>query len=76
MNNSQASEFPNNIDDEMLPEYDFDYSKASPNRFVTQTDDSPVTVTLAPDVAKVFKTSEAVNHALRALLYAMSEVTK
>lgn len=29
MNNSQASEFPNNIDDEMLPEYDFDYSKGS-----------------------------------------------
>jgi hypothetical protein len=55
MNNSQASEFPNNIDDEMLPEYDFDYSKASPNRFVTQTDDSPVTVTLMPPRSHPYK---------------------
>jgi hypothetical protein len=25
----------NNFEDELLPEYDFDYSKAKPNRFAT-----------------------------------------
>lgn len=76
MKNSQASEFPNNVDNDMLPEYDFDYSKARPNRFATQTDKSPVTVTLDPDVAQVFKTSAAVNNALRALLSAIPKATQ
>ena len=54
--------------DELLPEYHFDYSKAKPNRFATQQ--SPVTVTLDADVAKVFTNAEAVNNALRAILAA------
>jgi len=48
---------------DILTEYNFDYSEAKPNRFVTQ-----VIVTLDPDVAQVFKTSKAVNEALRAIL--------
>jgi hypothetical protein len=51
---------------EMLPEYHFDYSKAKPNRFASKQ--AEITVTLAPDVAAVFKNSEAVNAALRAML--------
>ena len=56
--NSQPKE------DDLLPEYDFDYSKARPNRFANKA----VKVILDPDIAKVFTTSEAVNHALRSLL--------
>jgi hypothetical protein len=52
--------------EDVLPEYNFDYSQAKPNRFARRH--SPVTVTLDPDVAKVFTTSEAVNKALRAML--------
>ena len=58
-----------NSDDsvEMLPEYEFDYTKAKPNRFAQYA----LTVTLEPDVAQVFNTSEAVNKALRAILTAI-----
>ncbi|OAD20171.1 hypothetical protein THIOM_004154 [Candidatus Thiomargarita nelsonii] len=59
-----------NSDDsmEMLPEYEFDYTNAKPNRFAQ---DALITVTLEPDVAQVFSTSEAVNKALRAILTAI-----
>jgi hypothetical protein len=53
---------------EMLPEYDFDYTQAKPNRFAPKP---PVTVTLDPEVAKIFTTSEAVNQALKAVLAAI-----
>jgi len=50
-----------NSDDtmEILPEYEFDYSNAKPNRFAQDA-----RVTLEPDVAQVFSTSEAVNQAI------------
>lgn len=56
---------------DMLPEYNFDYSKAKPNRFASMQPEAPVMITLDPDVAKIFTTSEAVNHALRAILTAL-----
>lgn len=56
-------------DTDMLPEYDLDYSKAKPNRFSERQ--SGITVTLDADVAAVFRTSEAVNKALRAILAAI-----
>jgi hypothetical protein len=56
-------------DDDMLPEYDFDYLKSKPNRFAELN--SGVTVVLDSDVAAVFTTSEAVNKALRAILSAL-----
>ncbi|NJM71408.1 MAG: hypothetical protein HC862_14915 [Scytonema sp. RU_4_4] len=71
MKNSQASEADNNPDNDLLPEYNFDYRKARPNRFTSQEEKAPLTVTLDPDVAEVFTTSEAVNKALRALLSAI-----
>ncbi len=62
----------NNTDEtnqDMLPEYNFDYAKAKPNRFATQK--MPVTVTLDADIAEIFTNSEAVNKALRAILTAL-----
>jgi hypothetical protein len=52
-------------------EYEFDYAKARPNRFARRGTPESVVVVLAPDVAKVFRTPEAVNTALRALVAAM-----
>ncbi len=57
--------------DELRDEYEFDYSKAKPNRFAARMDRDCLVVTVDPDVADVFTTSEAVNKALRALIDAM-----
>jgi hypothetical protein len=59
----------NNQEDDLLPEYDFDYRKARPNRFALK-DDQRVVI-LEPDVAEIFKTSESVNEVLRALIATM-----
>jgi hypothetical protein len=75
MKNTQASNTNPNLEDDLLPEYNFDYRKDRPNRFVTQERETQITVTLDPDVAEVFKTSEAVNHALRAILSAILSQT-
>lgn len=54
------------MEDELRPEYDF--SKLTViARGVGRRKPAEVTVTLAPDVAKLFPTSEAVNEALRLL---------
>lgn len=58
---------------EMAAEYRFDYKKAKPNRFVSQMKNEPLIVMVDPDIAKVFRTSEEVNKALRALISAMPE---
>jgi len=52
--------------DDLLPEYQFDYKKAKPNRFAASS--SARTVVLDEDVAQVFTISESVNRALRALI--------
>jgi hypothetical protein len=62
--------------DELLPEYDFDYRKARPNRFVPPREVGCLTVTLDPDVAEVFTTSESVNTVLRALIATMPKPAK
>lgn len=54
---------------DMLPEYNFDYSKAKINRFAIKQ--APITITLDADIAEVFKDSKAVNRALRAILLAL-----
>ncbi len=56
---------------DMKAEYNFDYSKAKPNRFASRMKDGPLVAVIDPDVAKVFPTAEAVNKALRALISAM-----
>jgi hypothetical protein len=58
-------------DKDLRSEYRFDYTKARPNRFAHRARVKSVVVLLAPDVAKVFKTGESVNDALRAILKAV-----
>lgn len=57
--------------DEMRSHYDFDYSKARPNRFAERFSTDTVAVVLDPDVAGVFQSSEAVNAFLRSAIAAM-----
>lgn len=60
----------------MLPEYDFDYSKAQPNRFAGRISEERLVVLLDPEVSQVFTTPEAVNAVLRALVMALPKGTK
>ena len=60
-------------DDELRPEYEFDYSKSRPNRFASPLEDGSLVVVLEPDIAKVFSTPESVNRILRALITTMPE---
>lgn len=53
--------------DELLPEYDLDFSKSKPNRFAEKYNRMQRTVILDSDVADDFPSSEAVNEALRFL---------
>ena len=53
---------------DLAPEYQFDYKKARPNRFAGRAGGKQLVVLVAPDVAKVFSDSDAVNAALRSLL--------
>ena len=62
--------------DDLRPEYRFDYSKAKPNRFARRDQPKSVAVILDPDVAKVFKDEESVNAALRAILTAIPGKSK
>ena len=52
-------------------EYRFDYSKSKPNRFAAKMTEGTVAVVLEPDVAAVFRSSEAVNALLRSVISAM-----
>ncbi len=56
--------------EDMSPEYDFDYKKAKPNRFAGRIAKDRVVVLLDPEVSKVFTDSESVNEALRRLITA------
>ena len=60
---------------ELRGEYRFDYTKAQPNRFAGRIDKDRVVVVLDPDIADVFKDSEAVNRVLRALITSMPSAT-
>jgi len=53
--------------DELREHYDFDYSKAKPNRFAERVGQDSVMVVLEPDVAAIFPTTESVNDTLRAI---------
>jgi len=56
------------LNEDMLPEYEFDYRKVKQNRFAQEYS---ITVTLDPDVAEIFTSSESVNKALRAVISAI-----
>ena len=61
---------PSSEADDLLPEYDFNYTKAKPNRFASVKSQRTVAV-LDEDLSKVFTTTESVNKALRALIEAV-----
>ena len=70
MSNTQNFNSNEELEDDLLPEYNFNYSKAKPNRFATAKNEN-IIVKLEPDVAEVFRTSEEVNKALRAIISAL-----
>lgn len=57
--------------DAMRKEYRFDYRRAKPNRFAEKMTECALAVVLEPDVAAVFRSSEAVNTLLRSVIAAM-----
>jgi hypothetical protein len=52
----------------MRTDYEFDYSRAKPNRFAVQMGRPVVAVVLEPDVASVFGSSAKVNAQLRSII--------
>ncbi|MGG6239452.1 hypothetical protein ACQ4N7_12560 [Nodosilinea sp. AN01ver1] len=70
MNEMASNPMPSSEDD-LQPEYRFDYQKAKPNRFAVRNVEKLKVVVLDDDVAQVFTTPEAVNKALRAFIEAM-----
>ena len=58
-------------DDDLAPEYRFDYKKARSNRFAARVAKDAVVVVLDPDVSEVFRDSSKVNALLRATIAAM-----
>jgi hypothetical protein len=60
----------------MLDHYDFDYSKAKPNRFASVLTEQNGFIKLQPDIHKVFQTSDQVNDALRAFINAIPKKNK
>ena len=71
MKNSESVEQTASTADEMRDEYQFDYSKAKPNRFADKIGSEQLMVVLDQDVAAVFKTPESVNQVLRAIITSM-----
>jgi hypothetical protein len=62
--------------DDLRPEYNFDYSTAVRGKYYRRIlREGANVVVLEPDVAKVFRSSAAVNEALRSLLR-ISETTR
>ncbi len=57
-------------EDEMLAEYDLDFSKSRPNKYAAILKEQERLVKLEPDVFIVFNTSEKVNNTLRAIINA------
>jgi len=71
MKKAQASDTQPQDADEILPEYDFDYRKARPNRFAPNVAEGSLVVVLDPDIAQIFTTPESVKKVLRALIQTM-----
>lgn len=62
--------------DDMRPEYDFDYTKAVRGKYYQRLLEAGANVVvLDPDIARAFRDSAAVNEALRSLLE-LSDVTQ
>jgi hypothetical protein len=57
--------------EDMLPEYHLDYSKACPNRFAEGIVEGSLVVVLEPELARVYKTPECVKAILEAIAQVM-----
>ncbi len=57
-------------EDDLLPHYDFDYSKSKPNRFAKRKKEQ-VLILLDTELSKIFRTQEEVENALRSLIHAI-----
>jgi hypothetical protein len=71
MKKTRAAKQTGKPEQELLPEYRFDYRKAKPNRFASRAGQGSRAVILDPDVAAVFSTPGSVNAVLRALIETM-----
>lgn len=60
----------------MKAQYRFDYSKGKPNRFAAKMSGCIVAVVLDPDVASVFKSSDAVNAFLRSVSFRQASAAR
>jgi hypothetical protein len=69
MKKKLISKAPEIEEDEIPPQHNLDYRRAKPNRFAAKMQSAEqMVVLLDSDVAKVFKSPEAVNNLLRALI--------
>ena len=59
---------PEDLQDELRPEYDFDFSKAVRGKYYKKYLENSNVVVLEPDVSAAFQNADAVNKALRAML--------
>ena len=56
------------MDDDLRPEYRFDYRKAKTNRFAEEAVKGGFVVVVDADIAEVFQTPESIKDVLRALI--------
>ena len=73
MKKTRSAKPPGAAEDELSPEYRFDYKKARPNRYAARVTPGSRAILLDADVAEVFRTPESVNSVLRALIESMPE---
>lgn len=66
---------PEELEDDLRPEYDFDFSKAERGKYYQRYMASTNVIVLEPDIAAAFHNSEAVNQALRAMLKFAEQTT-
>ena len=59
------------MNDDLRPDYEFDYRQAKPNRFAAGLKKGGRLVVLDPEVAEAFRESQDVNAVLKALLQTM-----
>jgi hypothetical protein len=70
MKSTSKAAVKNRAEDDLLPHYDFDYSKSKPNRFAKRKKER-VLILLDTELSKVFRNQEEVENALRSLIHAI-----
>ena len=73
MKNQHKKEVP---DDFMRDEYDFDYSIGVRGKYARKATEENGYIKLTPELQKIFKTSEDVNNALKAVIGAIPKARK